>query len=265
MNGESSSEVAPVRKWRRRIVRFVCWFAGIAVLFAFFNILFVAEVPFRLLFGWLIHAQMTLPPYLANWSVFLLPLGCLVVAAILAHRFVGWWLKAKRANVSWRFGNTLAVMAIFLCCCGAGIAMSGMIHQLAWLSGDPLVHNASFDRYRFHAYSQTKELLFALMTFQSEHGHYPDSLDELPLSKEILWLETGDSGMREHFLFLHPGETELVDEDMPLIVSPILESRHSFVVGHASGACESLPERELDRIIETRGTGQGRQTPHANE
>lgn len=56
------------------------------------------EIFLHLIAGSFIHTWKNLPPFFSQWRAALLPLACLVVAVLLAHRFIRWWIKAKDIN-----------------------------------------------------------------------------------------------------------------------------------------------------------------------
>ena len=186
----------------------------------------------------------------------LLPIGCLMVAGFLLHRFVCWWVKVKGNEMTWRPAHTMTALGIFLLGCAAAIAMSGVVHQLVWLSKDPWTEDRSRKPYQTEAVNNARQLLFVLYEFQEPEGRHPSSLQELEgkyqIPRRLWWVRTGDEKIPEPFVLLYPGGTESSEAIEPWIVSPIIGSGGKIVVGYSDGSASSLPAGSLEKILQSR-------------
>ncbi|MEO5914734.1 MAG: hypothetical protein ABIS50_10905 [Luteolibacter sp.] len=215
--------------------------------------LMIIEIPFRFAFGWIFHANKTLPFLLENWRAALLPLGCLILAGILAHRFIRRTLAAKGISRPWRPADTLASTMLLLLGCGAAIALSGVVHESVWLMSDRWVESNRRSELTM-AVNNSRQLMMALADYHEMNGRYPNSLRELEIEldtpRQLAWTEVTYKGVREPFILLHPGETRLMNEDEPLIVSPIIQKDGKIVVGYGDSSVKSLPAGEFSRILQ---------------
>ena len=255
-----SEEVPAVKQAKSRLGRML----GIAVwiwLLIYFGaatgLITLVEVPLRLMFGWAIHGFVMFPGFLAQWPKALLPLACLALALWLAHRFTRWWISARGTSVDWKSVHTVAVTALLLLGSAAAIAMSGIVHQVAWLGGQPWFEEGPGAMRKTIAISNAKQLILGLEDHVEAHGCYPGSLEQLeiePLSlQKLMWVETGSHRMQEPFLLLRPGAAKAEVGAEPLIVSPVVDGKNGFVVGFADGHVKWFPAEQLGRILATPG------------
>lgn len=219
---------------------------------------FMIEVPFHLVCGWWIHAWKALPPFLAQWQAAVLPMGCLVLAGVLAHRFIVRWVKEKRPSLGWKGRHTAAVFSLLILCSGAAIATSGIVHQFFWLAGGKVIEsNRRMDV--TIAMSNGRQLMLALLEFQDTKGSYPQSFEELEADageysysiRRLSWLDTRDGKVPEPWILLRPGSSKVALEDEPVIVSPVIAARGMVVVGYGDSSVRAVPARELAKILET--------------
>lgn len=240
------------RRWTW-IIRSVLWTSVILVFSVLSSCTILVETPLHFVLGWLFHAVKALPPLLRNWQPFLAPLGCLLLASWLIHRFVCRSLVAKGKPPSWRAGHTVLAVSLLMLGCAAAIALSGIVHQAVWLMSDPWTENRGRRSEQTAAVNNARQLMMALMEFHDSKGHYPNSLRELATESDLpfqtAWLQNGSGKVREPFLLLHPGGKRLVNADEPLIVSPVIEDVGKIVVGYGDGSVTSLRAKDLDRVI----------------
>ena len=229
------------------------WTFVILVFSALGSCTVLVETPIHFVLGWLFHAVKALPPLLGNWRPLVAPLGCLVLATWLIHRFVRWSQVAKGKPLSWRVGHTISATSLLMLGCGAAIALSGVLHQTVWLMSDPWTEDRGKKSDQVEAVNNTRQLMMALMEFHDSKGHYPNSLQELEtefdLPSQLAWVQNGLGKVREPFILLHPGSTRLVNADEPLIVSPVIQRVGKIAVGYGDGSVTSLLAKDLDRVI----------------
>lgn len=246
----------PAQKWRERVyaiiaISFVVMFLGCSGLITAF------ELPLRLLLGWAWHLVQAGPVLLPQWHKLLLPLGCLALATWLVHRFIRWWIAAKGSKADWRTGHTLAATFLLLLGSAAAIALSGVVHQAVWLAEAPWWTNGRSTE-RIEAMNKIRSLHAAIMEFDGEHGHYPDSLAELDLKKapDLLYQSPTRGEPMEPILYLKPREVPPPsdkDDGIAILISPLLGSdRNRVVIGFTSGAARIMYREQLPEILETR-------------
>jgi hypothetical protein len=248
----------PGSRRRTWIIRGVLWTFVILVFSFFGSCTVLVETPVHFVLGWFFHAVKALPPLLGDWRPSVVPLGCLVLATWLLHRFVRWWQVAKGKPPSWRVGHTISAVSLLLLGCGAAIALSGVVHQAVWLMSDPWTENRGRKSDQTAAVNNARQMVMALWEFHDSEGRYPNSLRELEtefdLPAQFAWVQNDFAKVREPFILLHPGGTRPLVSGEPLIVSPVLLRAGKIVVGYADGSVKSLPVDRLGQILRSTGS-----------
>lgn len=221
------------------------------------TLLVTLEAPFHLAFGWIFHAGKALPPLLGGWRAFLLPLGCLVMAGVLIHRFASRWIDAKGSPRCLRPKETVAAISLLLLGSGAAISLSGIVHQAVWLMSEPMTENRGMRADLTATVNDARQLMLALYEYYDENGHYPNALGDLEteigIPPRLTWARYGTRTVPEPFILLCPGRTRAANEDEPLIVSPVLPRDGKFVVGYGDMSVRTLPATQFSRILRERG------------
>lgn len=118
--------------------------------------LFLVEIPFRLLAGWIIFIAKKYPEITWSWNAVIPGLAALIMLSLGLHAFMKWlcanWGKAADdgaakdpAPVSpdkvWKQKWTLAMLALFMLMFSASIGFIGVVHQVGWLvnSEEPVI------------------------------------------------------------------------------------------------------------------------------
>lgn len=253
MSEEPIATRTPASRQWTWIIRGVVWTFVILVFSALGSCTVLVETPIHFVLGWLFHAAKALPPLLGNWRPLVAPLGCLVLATWLIHRFVRWSQVAKGKPPAWRVGHTISAVSLLMLGCGAAIALSGVLHQTVWLMSDPWIEDRGKRMEQTLAVSNARQLVMGLFDYHEKHGRYPNSLWELEVesdsSARLFSVPVGYSRVNEPFILLHPGGTRAVNADEPLIVSPVMPTIGKIVVGYGDGSVTSLLARDLDRVI----------------
>jgi hypothetical protein len=223
---------------------------------------FLILIPFHLLCGWLFHAWKSLPPFLAQWQEAVLPLGCLLLATVLAHRFILRWAREKRPTLTWRGRHTAAVFSLLILCSAAAIATSGIVHQFFWLAGGKVIEsNRRADL--TVAMSNGRQLMMALLEFEDGKGRFPHSFEELEAEageysysiRRLTWLDTGDGKAPEPWILLRPSSSEVALADEPVIVSPVIAARGMVAVGYGDSSVRAIRVEKLAEVIGQVGDG----------
>jgi hypothetical protein len=210
------------------------------------------ETPFHLFFGWALHARSAFPALAPRWTETLLPLACLTLALWLAHRFIRWWLAAKGSAMRWHLKHTLSASALLLLGSAAAIAMSGIVHQAVWLMDEPWYERRGMDAVRTMTINSARQVLLAIEDFRIEEGRYPDSLIELPLPSSLITAVPRSDGAAEPFVYFKPKPEDLSDDEVLLLVSPVLRSDGRFIAAFSNGRINVMPGGEFSILLETR-------------
>jgi hypothetical protein len=237
---EASSGWKRVGKIFARIVLYGLLLLLLLVLSSVF--IWPLEFVFHLIAGPFFHSWKNLPPFFSQWRSALLPLACLVIAIALAHRFIRWWIHVKGIQMPWRWKHTAAAPSLLLLGSAAAIAMSGIMHQAAWLASSPWVE---YHRSTHHtvAINNARQIMLAVYEYETEHGKYPDRLEDAAEFHEqlprMLWVETSSHNIREPFIFLKAGQTSsaLVE---PVLISPLIQPYDKVVVGYSDGSVRTM-------------------------
>jgi hypothetical protein len=246
---EEVSQDERVRAKRRgsRVVRLAAWgFVGVFFV-AVLDLIAVLEAPFRLVFGWVLHAWVTLPPLQPRWSELLLPLGALGLALFLTDRLIRWILAAKGSKLTWQARHTVSAAFLVLLGAAAAIAMSGIVHQMVWLGAEPWWGNGRSQV--TPAMGQTRQIVMWIHAFEEENGRYPDSLEELDLPPTLRAVPSRERGLQEPFVYLKPVEPLPAGEELPVLVSPLLPDSDRVVVGYLSGTTTSIQPDQLPNLL----------------
>lgn len=236
----------------KRRAGWVKWLMGLISLFLFSVILgFLTGSPvmFQLLFhltlGWARHINQAAPHLAAQWQELLLPCLCTILAAWMFHRFLSWCLKQNESASKWSASRSLSILLLVLLASAAAIAMSGITHQLAWLSSEPMTKNNRRISQTV-AVNHARQLLMALSYYEKEHGRYPDHFEQLEFDpavlKKLVRMEPANGKAEEPFILLTPGHPGPLDPEAPVIISPMLAPGNLVVTGLAGGTVRSLSE-----------------------
>ena len=255
MSEEPATIRKPAPRKRKWIVRTVVYLLVAFAIASVTQCTVLIEAPVHFLIGWFLHACEALPSLAGKWRAVILPLGCMIVATYLTHRLIRWWLREKDSRLSWKPVHTLSATALILLGAGAAITISGVAHQLAWLSSEPLTENRGKRALLTKAVSNARQIMLALETFHEEHGRYPSSFEEVQkeydLPPEMFRVETRPRGLSEPFIFLRPGPTRPLSLHDPVIISPVFPTDSKIVVGRADCSVTSMPIRQFDRLFRT--------------
>lgn len=228
---------------------------GVLLAFVLFLLLLIGngvllQMAFHLVSGWLFHAQETLPPFLAKWRVAVLPMGCLVIAVWLTHSFICRWAKAKRPDFTWQIKYTVSIFLLLFLSSAAAIAMSGIVHQLFWLSKEDVIIRRGIER--IHIRNETRNLCLFMFHYHQQKGRYPQDWKELETwdinSYVDGWcLQIGD--VPEPFILLRQTMDNGSLEKLPLVVSPYIQSEDKYVMGYSDGSVRLVEPAMLKRIL----------------
>ncbi len=249
---EEVSQDESVKMPRRKswIIRLAVWGFVLTFFGAMTGLITVLEAPLRLVFGWALHAWVTLPPLLPRWKELLLPLAALGLALWMIDLFIRWALVAKGSEFRWQGRHTLSATFLLLLGAAAAIAMSGIVHQMVWLGGESWWAGNRPVIQRTVAMANARQILLALEDFEEKNGRYPDSLAELDLPASLLVLPPRQKGLPEPFVYLKPKDPLPAGDEQVVIVSPVLPDLNRVCVGYLSGTVASLQAEELSKLLD---------------
>ena len=246
---EEVSQDEPVKMPRRKswIIRLAVW--GFVVVFfgTASGLITLLEAPLRLVFGWAVHAWVSMPPLLPRWKELLLPLAALGLALFLIDRFIRWTLAAKGSAAPWRGWHTVSATFLLLLGAAAAIAMSGIVHQVVWLGGEPWWGNGRSQV--TVAMSHSRQIVLWIHEFEEKNGRYPESLAELDLPVGLRAIPSREKGLQEPFVYLKPAGSPSAGEELPVLVSPLLPDGGRVIVGYLSGTTTAIQADQLPALL----------------
>lgn len=255
MSGESKDSVG-YRVAKKILFAIFLLFLAIVLFGVGGRLAFIIELPIRFFFGWMFHAWKAIPHLLGKWQEAVLPVGCLLMAAVIAHRFVRRWVIEKFPDRTWRVRYTASVISLLLLGSGAAIAASGVVHQMFWLAGGKVIESNRKADVTL-AVSNGRQLMLALLEFQADNDRYPHSFEELvpeifeyPESlRRLSWLHTRAGKVPEPWILLRPGSAATDSGDEPVLVSPVIVGEGKVVVGYADLTVRSIPLEKLAEVL----------------
>ncbi len=197
--------------------------------------------------GWIRHLFVNFPHLGWDPGTVALSAACLVLAVFLLHRFFrGVSNREIHASV------TVHASVAFLAACAAAIAMTGIVHELAWLARSPVIVSNRASA-RTMAISNAKQLHLVLLEL-ADRGVHPRSIDEViehcPEARGISTYPTSSSShARERFVLLQPGKDLLsLAPDVPVIGAMGLASGEAIVVS-AYGSTSRMTTAEVEALL----------------
>lgn len=139
-------------------------------LFALGGSPFLLEAFLSLLVGWFSFLRSTIPNVCVHWGGVSTALACLILTILFAHGFLGWLWRSHGNQESWQPRWTLSAVAVVLLMFMAGMAFTGIAHQLGWLISSPVPltrSNAGILNER-NAFMSLKVILQAQEAFRRE-------------------------------------------------------------------------------------------------
>ena len=197
--------------------------------------------------GWAFFIYQNITQLSFNWEM----IACGVVALIMAtygfHRLVIWIRKEKL----WQWRWSLSIVTLMLFLFAASIAMTGIIHQSAWLVKSPMLHNSRTAAYRTKSVAHLKQIYIGILMYEEENKKYPDSLEQIReveprMSNVLLYCQTEDGW--EPWIYLgnlhNAAKKKGKTLNLPLAMSPVAHP----VRGSSSGDGKYVV-LELDKVL----------------
>jgi hypothetical protein len=222
------------------------------------------EFAFQLLVGWFLFLMQNTSSIKLNGEMILCGCGALVLAIWGGHRLLVW----VRNGRVWKWSWTLSLTAMMLMLFVSSVAMTGVIHQTAWMSSEPLTENNRRGRL-IHNTSNAKQLFMLFVEYDQDYNQLPESLGLLEKEGytkdlELFQFRPNHGRSTEAWIYLGSGQrfdddTEGVNPSRVLLISPspirdrwiILLSNGAVKQIRASGLRQKYPEvlRRLPNLL----------------
>ncbi len=238
----------------------------IAFVFLFLALPILASRPWTIQFiyhlvaGWIMHAGRGLSHLMANFPQFgkaaVLPVLAAFVAIWGFHRLVLWWRRANGKDSGWRFQHTALAGALVLLGSAAAIALSGVLHEAAWLPQGKIIRS-NRGMTQTMAVSNARQLGLALFEFENEHGKYPRSVMELEefLEREslrrMIFAEVDPGIPLEPVILLRPGASASGDPGRILLVSPLMPEEDVFIALRMDNSVTRLNAAQFAEVVKS--------------
>lgn len=220
----------------------------------------VFELPYHLVAGCVLHANRALSHFATDlprlMSAAILPSLATVVALWGTHRLVLWWRRATGRDRGWRFTHTALAGLLVLLGSAAAIALSGVLHELAWLPQGKVIRS-NIRSASTAARSDARQLGLCLFEYETEHGKYPSSLQELesfatPATlKRLMFVELEDPAPPEPFILLRPGQSASGNPGRILLVSPLMSEEDGFAALKMDNSVTRLNAAEFAEVVKS--------------
>lgn len=141
----------------------------------------------ELLVGWYRYVTSTLPRVSVRWGA-VASLGVyLLVFLAGAHLFLRWLYREATGGRAWRARWTVCGTAVVLLLFSAGVAATGVAHQVAWLATSPEpLYVLNQPRHRVRCAANLRQIGMAALGYANAHGgRFPDDLRTLLVQGDV--------------------------------------------------------------------------------
>jgi hypothetical protein len=202
------------------------------------------EFAFQLLLGWFLFLMKNTSSIKLNGEMILCGCGALALAIWGGHRLLVWVRNGKVWKRSWTLSLTSLLLMLFV----SSVAMTGVIHQVAWMSNEPLTKSNRRARLVQNT-SNAKQVFMLLVEYDQDYDKLPESLEMLEKELKIEYLETfqfrPDHGRStEAWIYLGAGQRLFDDADEQntsrvLLISPS-PNRDRWIILLSNGAVKQI-------------------------
>ncbi len=150
-----------------------CLKAGVGVLVAIWLLLslllvFLMEIPFHLLFGWLIFLTTALPRIEFDFAQSVFCLALIIGFALGLHH-----LCRRVLNPTWSAAASWQITGLAIIAFVAGISIVGITHQVVWLARQDEILKSPQAITRSQSRSHLKQIGLAFHNYHDEYGTFP--------------------------------------------------------------------------------------------
>ncbi len=168
----------------RRVVAWMCAVAGILLFLSCMGIALPIEFALYIAFGWIWYLARTIPRVEMTSDGIATAALCLLLIVVGSQFFLNWLYREIRSpanlsaprNIRWKWRWTGDLLVVIVLMFVAGMAVTGMTHQLGWLlaSKDPwVVSGGSVAARRAQSVNNLKQIGLALDSYQEPHHSFP--------------------------------------------------------------------------------------------
>lgn len=191
--------------------------------------------------GWITYPARIFPQITYNSEMIICGLGALCLALFFTHRFLSWLAEKVPALPSpWKFQSTTLLSFLLLSMFGTAIAMTGIIHQAAWLGSTPELTRStaqSTTRSQMIDAQHLLDRLYLRAQSTSDETRFPTSLivsgDEESVREDFAnHLCVYGKGDSEPWLYPGAGQ-EFGDASFPVLISPRPNREGRIIVAYS--------------------------------
>ena len=212
------------------------------------------EAVWAFLSGWFTYPTRIIPKVTYNFEMILCGIGAFGLALFFGHRFLHWLAEQVPTLPSpWHFRNTAILSCLFLAMFGTSIAMTGVIHQMAWLGGAKKITRSRGMSMSGIQKSDADDLVSELYFGLDENSRFPDSLVAFLEKQSEAELTNGhlchyERGQAEPWLYPGAGR-DPKEGRFPVLISPRPNRGGEIVVAYSDLSVESYPFQALPSEI----------------
>lgn len=234
----------------------------VLVLPLFGRSVWLLELGYHLGLGWLLHFKECLvrlgqdPAKIVGFAA--PPVLAAMGALIGFHRLAQWWMRERGVPEAWCFSQSATVGLLVLLGSGAAIALSGVLHELAWLPQGEITRSNRRTNLTL-AINNARQLGIGMFEYETEYGERPKVWKDIEKIEwggygnwsRLIYLRFNSFSPPEPFVLL-PSDTTLGDDpNSALMISPWILDSGKFVVLKADMSVTSLPASRLAEVLRT--------------
>lgn len=241
------------------ISKIILWGSALFVTFVLLSILLgrvanaLIDLFIALIAGWAIHLYRVAPKITYNPAMIASGIFALAAATYLLHKTLNWLHQQGSLKTPWSPRQTVALTTLILTLFGMSIAITGIIHQSAWIAKEDKIITSNRFSLRTQTINDSKNIHAAIFSFQYDNETTAPDLQSLITSGNIddskyLTYKNPNTNNRELWIY-HP--TNLFTANPELIIlhtsTPAFGDR--WIVLKASGSVTIMAQPDFQRAI----------------
>ena len=219
----------------------------------------ILELPYHLIAGCVLHGNRAVSHFAADLPRLMMaaifPLVATTIALWGAHRLILWWRLANENKTGWHFKHTALAGSLVLFGSAAAIALSGILHEAAWLPQGKVIQSNRRTTLTV-AVSNARQLGLMLFEYETENGTYPSSLldleklatDSVSL-RRMMFVDLDTPGPPEPFVLLKGGVATGIIPSGIVMIGPQMPENGDFVVLKADNSVTRLPVAKFIEVV----------------
>lgn len=219
----------------------------------------ILELPYHLIAGCVLHGNRAVSHFAADLPRLMMaaifPLVATTIALWGAHRLILWWRLANENKTGWHFKHTALAGSLVLFGSAAAIALSGILHEAAWLPQGKVIQSNRRTTLTV-AVSNARQLGLMLFEYETENGTYPSSLldleklatDSVSL-RRMMFVDLDTPGPPEPFVLLKGGVATGIIPSGIVMIGPQMPENGDFVVLKADNSVTRLPAAKFIEVV----------------